>query len=179
MGIDPVTHEPLLKDQAMDPDDHHDPDSNNKETNSPHATNNNLPPQTDHQNHQDQSDSNMNSSEDNSSSLSQADINSSSGDESHLLESICNDESLMNSLWVDESNPLVVDSLWSSSCPPNNNISGDQKYFNDMGLLPSLEDNSCAWLLDCQDFGIHDFGLDCFNDIEFNALNNLEMGQKH
>lgn len=162
MGIDPVTHEPLHKDEAMD--DHQD---NNKEITSPNDTNNNnLPPQSDHQNHHDQSDSNMNSSEDNSSSsLSQAEINSSSGDESLLLDSICNDDSLMNSLWVD--------SLWSS-CPPNN----EHQKFNDMGLLPSFDDN-CAWLLDCQDFGIHDFGLDCFNDIELNALNNLEMGDKH
>ncbi|RVX15568.1 Protein ODORANT1 [Vitis vinifera] len=36
-----------------------------------------------------------------------------------------------------------------------------------------------AWLLDCQDFGIHDFGIDCFNDIEVNSLNTLEMGDKH
>lgn len=36
------------------------------------------------------------------------------------------------------------------------------------------------WLLmDCQDFGIHDFGFDCFNDMEINtALDSLEMGKE-
>lgn len=158
MGIDPVTHEPLHK-ESMD----------NKET-STENTNNNLPAQSG--NNQSQETDSVVTSEDNNSSLSQTE-NSSSGDDSLLLESICNDESLMNSLWVEEeSNPLVLDSLWN--CPdvvPN----GDK--LNDMGILPSLED-SCAWLLDCQDFGIHDFGLDCFNDIELNALNNLEMEEK-
>ncbi|GAV88240.1 Myb_DNA-binding domain-containing protein [Cephalotus follicularis] len=101
-------------------------------------------------------------SEDNSSS-SPTDENSSS-DDSHLIDSICNDEFLLSSLWLDDEPPLVDASF-------NNLAAGD------MGL-PSGEDN-CAWLLDCQDFGIHDFGFDCLNDIELNTMNALEMGEKH
>jgi myb proto-oncogene protein len=82
-----------------------------------------------------------------------------SSDDSLLLEDInvCKNESLVNSLWLDDEAPLV-DASWE----------------------PSLEENDCAWLLqDCQDFGIQDFGLDCFSDIEFNVLNTLDMGEKH
>lgn len=81
-----------------------------------------------------------------------------SSDDSLLLEDInvCKNESLVNSLWLDDEAPLV-DASWE----------------------PSLEDN-CAWLLqDCQDFGIQDFGLDCFSDIEFNVLSTLDMGEKN
>ncbi|PIN12709.1 Transcription factor, Myb superfamily [Handroanthus impetiginosus] len=33
-------------------------------------------------------------------------------------------------------------------------------------------DENCSWLLDCQDFGIHDFGFDSFNDVEMSNLMN-------
>lgn len=93
--------------------------------------------------------------------------NLSSTDESLLLDSICNDESLMNCLWGDE---MQLDPSWKFPA-------GGGESFSNMGL-PSWDDG-CAWLLDCQDFGIHDFGFDCFNDIEVNSLNTLEMGDKH
>ncbi|KAL0296172.1 UNVERIFIED_CONTAM: protein ODORANT1 [Sesamum radiatum] len=40
-------------------------------------------------------------------------------------------------------------------------------------FCPTSWDESCSWLLDCQDFGVHDFGF----DLEINnALNSLETG---
>ncbi|KAJ0104523.1 hypothetical protein Patl1_18572 [Pistacia atlantica] len=106
-----------------------------------------------------------NNMEDNSSSQTE----NSSSDDPRLLESICNDDSLLNSLWMDEP-PFVDGTPWNNQPPPQN--------ISNMSL-PSWEDN-CSWLLDCQDFGIHDFGIDCFSDIEFNTLTTLEMGEsKH
>ncbi|KAK3041060.1 hypothetical protein RJ639_026857 [Escallonia herrerae] len=85
-----------------------------------------------------------------------------SGDESRLL-----DDPLISYLLEDE--PPLVDSSWELNFP------GAGQNF-DVGV-PSW-DETCAWLLDCQDFGVHDFGFDCFNDVEVNTLNELEMGNK-
>ncbi|XP_020217388.1 protein ODORANT1 [Cajanus cajan] len=85
-----------------------------------------------------------------------------------LVESICkNNESLMNSIWLDES-PLM-DTLWDITPKVENEN-------NDMGL-PIWEDN-CSWLLDFQDFGVHDFGFNCFSEIESNALQTIGMDRK-
>ncbi|XP_008238636.1 PREDICTED: protein ODORANT1 [Prunus mume] len=167
MGIDPVTHEPLHKEDQL---------GCSKETNSSsssHDHKNNLP---DHQSTNDHSMvANSAGSEDMNSSSSPPE-NSSSGDESTLLDSICNDESLMKNLWVDET-PLI-DALWSNNGQVVADHGGNEiNIENGMGLQ-SWEDN-CAWLLDCQDFGVHDFGMDyCFNDVELNGLSTLEMGDK-
>ncbi|XP_052211211.1 MYB-like transcription factor ODO1 [Diospyros lotus] len=84
-----------------------------------------------------------------------------SSDESQLLENISIDAPALNCLWSDETD-LLNDPTWN---------------FNTNGL-PSW-DESCAWLLDCQDFGVQDFGIDCFSDFEvMNTLNTLEMGNK-
>ncbi|KAF2299003.1 hypothetical protein GH714_029684 [Hevea brasiliensis] len=94
--------------------------------------------------------------------------------EKMMVASICNDETLLNSLWMDE--PPLVDASWNNNNPPatdNTNNNGELGY-----PYPSWEDN-CTWLLDCQDFGVHDFGFDCFDDLEFKSLNALEMEQKH
>lgn len=104
----------------------------------------------------------------NSEDSSRSPTENCSSDESLLLDSICNDEVLLNSLWIDE--PPLVDASWK-------NITPAPESKNDMGF-PSLEDN-CTWLLDCQDFGVHDFGLDCFDNIELNTLNTIEMEDKH
>ncbi|OIW10819.1 hypothetical protein TanjilG_27765 [Lupinus angustifolius] len=101
----------------------------------------------------------LNSEDNSNSSTSQAE-NTSCG-ESLLLDSICRDESLINSLWLDET--LLDDALWDIA-PKADNV-----YNNTDKGLPPWEDNY-AWLLDCQDFGIHDFGINCFNEIESNAL---------
>ncbi|XP_061348204.1 MYB-like transcription factor ODO1 [Gastrolobium bilobum] len=150
MGIDPVTHEPLNKQAASQ-------DSSSPTEHLPQPGNNHKVKETDGV---------LNSDENSSSSLAE----NSSGEESLLLDSICSDDSLMNSMWLDET-PLV-EALWDTT-PKAENPN------NDMGLLPSWEDN-CAWLLDCQDFGIHDFGFNCFNEIETNSLQTIEMkGEKH
>ena len=114
-------------------------------------------------NHITENDSIANSSEDNSSTPTE---NFSSTDDSNLLDSICNDESLLTSLWMDD--PPLVDASWNSTIQAGQTCNGT--------CLPSWEDN-CAWLLDSQDFGIHDFEFDCLNDIELNT-NTLDMSDK-
>ncbi|KAJ6326899.1 hypothetical protein OIU78_013900 [Salix suchowensis] len=92
--------------------------------------------------------------------------NSCSTENSLLLDSICNDEMLLNSLWMDE--PPLADPSWNKIIPP-----AAEDTNNDMGY-PSWEDNYTG-LSDCQDFGVHDFGFDCFDTIELSALDILEM----
>ncbi|KAL2348129.1 hypothetical protein Fmac_002129 [Flemingia macrophylla] len=75
-----------------------------------------------------------------------------------------NSSLLADSMWLDET-PLM-DTLWDIT-PKLGNENGD------MGL-PIWEDN-CSWLLDCQDFGVHDFG---FSEIESNALQTIGMDRK-
>ncbi|KAB2622513.1 protein ODORANT1 [Pyrus ussuriensis x Pyrus communis] len=178
MGIDPVTHEPLHKEEELP--------SSIKETNSSSSSshdhddhNNNLPADqstNDLHNSQENDQSVVNSS--GSEEINSSTENSSTGAESVLLNNICNDDSLMNSLWMDET-PLI-DALWND----NNQVELDQGGIdyniienNGMGFQSNWEDN-CAWLLDCQDFGIHDFGMDCFNDVEVNGNKTLEVGGK-
>lgn len=154
MGIDPVTHEPFHKETKAE------------ESNSSQADN--LRESSNHQ--MVETDPGNNNLEENSRSPTE---NSSNDDSSSsLLENLCSDDSiLLNSLWMDE--PALVDATWNN-IPP-----AASQNINDIGI-PSWEDNSCSWLLDCQDFGIHDFGFDCFSDnIELNTLNTLEMGDKH
>lgn len=180
MGIDPVTHEPLHKD-----DDNSNMESTNNTTPQDANPSPKTLPQTENHNHRNSQESSgsttVNSEMENSSSSSPAE-NSSSGDESLLLaDTLCNDESFVNNLWDDKYNKsppeLVDDALWNYSCPPSH---GEKvANYNDMGILPSFEDNcSSSWLLDCQDFGIQDFGFDCFDDFELNkALSTIEMGE--
>ncbi|GLU05639.1 hypothetical protein SLE2022_227280 [Rubroshorea leprosula] len=153
MGIDPVTHEPLIKEEKVAESSSLQP-TENKENND-HAVENDATA----------------NSEDNSSTTQTENCSS---DDSNLLDSICNDESLLNSLWMDEA-PLV-DASWNISNPPSveNANCGTM-----LTALPSWEDDGYSWLLDYQDFGIHDFGFDCLNDIELNATNMLDMGDKN
>ncbi|XP_009354562.2 MYB-like transcription factor ODO1 [Pyrus x bretschneideri] len=176
MGIDPVTHEPLHKEELP---------SNIKENNSSSSSHdhsdheNNLPADKSinglhNSQENDQSMVNSSGSEDINSSTE----NSSTGAESVLLDSICNDNLLMNTLWMDET-PLI-DALWND----NNQVELDQGGINysitennGMGFQSNWDDN-WTWLLDCQDFGIHDFGMDCFSNVEVNGINTLEVGEK-
>nr|XP_028959996.1 protein ODORANT1-like [Malus domestica] len=100
------------------------------------------------------------------------------GAESMLFDSICNDNLLTNTLWMDET-PLI-DALWND----NNQVELDQGGINynitennGMGFQSNWDDN-WTWLLDCQDYGIHDFGMDCFSNVEVNGINTLEVGEK-
>ncbi|KAK9276719.1 hypothetical protein L1049_006255 [Liquidambar formosana] len=150
MGIDPVTHEPFHKEDTAN------------ETPSSHP--NHLPESDDNHHHQQllETDGIINSEYSSSSSAENC-----PSDESQLLDSICKDDQLMNCLWGDET-PLV-DASWKFPTAAEDNFN------NNIGLS-SWEEN-CAWLLDCQDFGIHDYGFECFNDIELNTMN-FEISEK-
>ncbi|KAL2925369.1 Protein ODORANT1 [Bienertia sinuspersici] len=89
-----------------------------------------------------------------------------------LIDGISIDDTLMSCIWNDNDvTPLELPYSYDNGdqpCLSNNNVVN----------LPAWEDN-CSWLFDCQDFGIQDFGLDCFNDIEImNTLEVLDMGSK-
>ncbi|KAL1355031.1 hypothetical protein HN51_007056 [Arachis hypogaea] len=135
MGIDPVTHEPLAKQQLVSSSSSSsesaeqlpEPQQQLKESVVNNNDNNGVPVP-------------INSQQENSSSSSPPTENSCSasgdGDESLIL----------NSLWLDDT-PLI-DALWDTT--------------------------PTSWLLDCQDFGIHDFGFNCFNETQSNAPQTLE-----
>ncbi|CAJ1943526.1 unnamed protein product [Sphenostylis stenocarpa] len=150
MGIDPVTHEPLNKQAASQ-------DSSSSPSEHFPQSGNNLDQVK-------ETDGVLNSEENSSSSQAE----NSSGDDSLALDTICSEDFLLNTLWLDET-PLM-EALWDTTTKLENTN-------NNMGLLPSWEDN-CAWLLDCQDFGIHDFGFNCLNEIESNALQTIEMKEE-
>jgi myb proto-oncogene protein len=150
MGIDPITHEPLNK-QAASQDSSSSPAE--------------ILSQPDKDHEKKEIDGIVNSEENSSSSPTE----NSSGEESLLLDSICSDDSLMNSLWLDET-PLV-EALWEMDTTPIIEIENTK---NEMNFVPSWEDN-CSWLLDCQDFGIQDFGFNCFNEIESSTLQTIGM----
>ncbi|XP_058734081.1 MYB-like transcription factor ODO1 [Vicia villosa] len=142
MGIDPITHEPLNK------------QASSNDTSSP-AENLSQP---DNNHEVKETDAAVNSEMNSSSPPTE----NSSGEESLLLDSLCSDDSLMNSLWLDET-PLV-EALWEMDITPIAKTETEHTK-TDMNFVPTWEDN-CAWLLDCQDFGIHDFGFNYFNEIE-------------
>ncbi|KAK1384836.1 MYB transcriptional factor [Heracleum sosnowskyi] len=153
MGIDPVTHEPLRKEEET---------NSQKEIlsqpfESPAETENLVTP-THHTN-------DMASSE---NSCTPTDQNS-SGDESNSLSAICDqiDDSLISYLFEDDT-PGLVDAPWEFPAVAKENFNNVET------VLPSW-DESCPWLLDCQDFGIQDFGFDCFNDVEMNMLTQLDV----
>ncbi|KAG6431808.1 hypothetical protein SASPL_109893 [Salvia splendens] len=85
-------------------------------------------------------------------SYSPADQNSSS-DDNNLYEN----DPLISCLFRDD--PLMMDFPWEFPS-------------SEEGLATfsaSSWDPSCQWLLDCQDFGVHDFGFECFNDFGVGA----------
>ncbi|KAL4383361.1 hypothetical protein GQ457_15G010140 [Hibiscus cannabinus] len=106
------------------------------------------------------------SSEDNSSTTPTS--NCSTDDDSTLLDSICNDETLLKSLslWLDE--PPLADASWNGA-----GATAATETCSKETSLPSSREDNIAWLLDCQDFGIHDFGFGCLNHNELNTMNTL------
>ncbi|KAL8539727.1 hypothetical protein ACS0TY_001370 [Phlomoides rotata] len=97
-------------------------------------------------------------------SYSPTDQNSSStSDESssHLYEN----DPLISSLFRDDDDPPQLDFPWDFPSPEQQNLN-------------SFWDENRKWLLDCQDFGIHDFDFHySFNDMEINnVLNSIDMG---
>ncbi|KAL6986079.1 hypothetical protein U1Q18_019446 [Sarracenia purpurea var. burkii] len=104
-----------------------------------------------------------NGSDDQNSSCSPSTHQNCSGNESQFLGISDVDDPLMSCLWDDETNPLVVDPSWEF---PN---------FDHLGFPSWGED--CQWLLDCQDFGVHDFGVNGFEEVQvMNGVNTLDMG---
>lgn len=158
MGIDPVTHEPLHKEEnhsqletLSQPAEVENPTIPIQETNGIAIT---------------EEQTNVMASSEYSCSPP-ADQNS-SGDDSNSLGAICDqiDDSLISYLFEDETTPGLVGASWDLPTATEN--------FNKVEVPPSW-DETCAWLLDCQDFGIQDFGFDYFNDVELNMLNQIDV----
>ncbi|KAM0045589.1 putative transcription factor MYB-HB-like family [Helianthus debilis subsp. tardiflorus] len=153
-GIDPVTHEPLQKEQR-DTETSSSPSSSPEENSSQSEINNRSPPV--------ESSTATKSFEENSSSSPHENCSTLSGESEKLFESLCEDEKLLSYLLGDNEPPLVDITSWEF---PNN----AQNF--------TSWDDCATWLLDCQDFGIHDFGLDCFNEVEMSIFDTLETTNK-
>ncbi|XAR70417.1 hypothetical protein NMG60_11027263 [Bertholletia excelsa] len=139
MGIDPVTHEPINKDESK-------PTEAAPQPNRTLAEHTNSTPVPSHE-----TAGNPSSSE-TSYSCSPADNFSS-------------DDPVMSCLWGDNEIASLVNSPWE--LPAASASEGFASAWNE----------NCAWLLDCEDFGVQDFGIDCFGDVEvINTLNTLETG---
>ncbi|ESQ38228.1 hypothetical protein EUTSA_v10028864mg [Eutrema salsugineum] len=96
-----------------------------------------------------------------------------------LGDIIHNDDDLFNILWNDDEHPLV-DASWSNnnvdgggSAAENNNFSAGE----DFPTWPSEEKNveSQMFLDYCQDFGVQDFGFECYHDF---GQSSIEPGHK-
>ncbi|GAB2300895.1 hypothetical protein Dimus_034932 [Dionaea muscipula] len=149
MGIDPVTHEPLKSN-----DDQQSPSQDHQEhyQSSSSSTNTCIESIKETQETMVNSSSRDEAFDHNHSATTRAAENNnttSDQDESNLIDIICNDDELMKCLWGD-------DLPWEDD--QNQNLD------NLLGL--PTPDRDISWLLDCPDFGIQDFGLDCFNAID-------------
>ncbi|KAF5819063.1 putative transcription factor MYB family [Helianthus annuus] len=111
------------------------------------------------------------SSEETSSSSPHENCSTLSGEPEISFESLCEDEKLLSYLLGDDEPPLVDTMSWEL---PNINA---QNINSDIGAFASWDD-CVRWLLDGQDFGVHDFGFDCFDEIEMSALDTLETNNK-
>ncbi|XP_076958497.1 MYB-like transcription factor ODO1 [Bidens hawaiensis] len=149
-GIDPVTHEPLQKEHRE------------METSSSPGEHSSQSEINNHSQHLKSSNATR-SFEDSSQHENCSTI---SGEHEKLFEGVCEDEKLLSYLLGDEGPPLVDLTSWEL---PNNAQNDD--------VFTSWDD--CAtWLLDCQDFGVHDFALDCFNEVEMSVFDTLETSTK-
>ncbi|KAL8216728.1 hypothetical protein R6Q57_023565 [Mikania cordata] len=156
-GIDPVTHEQLQK-------EHQDIEtSSSPQENSSHSEVNNPSPPAERTNV-------TRIFEENTRSSQKENCSTLNGETEKLFESLCEDEKLLSYLLGDNEPPLVDFTSWEL---PNN----AQNFSSNIDAFAS-SDNCATWLLDCQDFGVHDFGLDCFNDVEMSVLDTLEINNK-
>ncbi|CAA0842289.1 myb domain protein 85 [Striga hermonthica] len=153
MGIDPVTHEPLNKENETDqnPQTEISPESGKESQAQAQASgpNNTIPMCPDEH------------------SYSPADQNSSSDESSCFPDrNFYENDPIISCLFTDD--PPQVEFPWEFPSPGH-----DLNVF----CPTSWDENSNNWLLDCQDFGIHDFGFECFDDVGMNnALSSLDMG---
>ncbi|KAF5774909.1 putative transcription factor MYB-HB-like family [Helianthus annuus] len=148
MGIDPVTHEPLQKETEVD-----FTSSSSTPKLVPHEYSSPSPSATTIQGYEENS----------TSTLSENSIIGiqDQGTEA-LFERLSEDEKLLSYLLGEDEPPLVDTSTWEL---PNNGPT-----INDCPDAFASWDDCATWLLDCQDFGVHDFGLDVFNDVEISII---------
>nr|XP_043628657.1 MYB-like transcription factor ODO1 [Erigeron canadensis] len=143
MGIDPATHKPLQKD-----------------TDAPNPSSQKHSTQSSNDNHG-STDSSIGSVEENLNCCapSESSQNIEENGTKPLLQSLHEDDNKLLSYLLGESEPPVFDvSTWEL---PNNGVNSFASW-----------DDCGTWLLDCQDFGVHDFGPDAnFDDVEINILN--------
>ncbi|KAJ0609578.1 putative transcription factor MYB-HB-like family [Helianthus annuus] len=149
MEIDPVTHKPLQKETEVE------------KTSSSSVVK--LLPQTEEYNPSLPSRTvyTLESSEENSSSKPSENF------QEHKIETfldgLSEDEKLLSYLLGENEAPLIDTTTWEL---PNIGTS-----FNRCANSFVSWDDCTTWLLDCQDFGVHDFGLDSFGDVEINIIN--------
>ncbi|CAH9111960.1 unnamed protein product [Cuscuta epithymum] len=164
MGIDPVTHEPIYNYPKTTSDNQSSITTNKPATSSPDSEKRCGEHQVEVVPHS--SSPIDGTSEEQSSSCSPTENCSSSittTDESHLIIDIMGDEDdpLLSSL-LENHATIPLEALRDIPSP-----TVDQPSlifdFDDLNI-PTLVDNDLDWLLNCQDFGINNFGFDCFND---------------
>ncbi|KAI3691675.1 hypothetical protein L6452_31477 [Arctium lappa] len=151
MGIDPVTHGPLQnKTEAIKTSS-----SPEKHLSGSEKHHHSLP---------DGSANTLGSSVENSSfAQSEKSMSIDDHDTKTLFESLCEDEELLSHLLNEEEPPLIDTSAWE--------LSDNGPSFHHCANNFTAWEDCATWLLDCQDFGVHDFGLDSFNDVDINILN--------
>ncbi|XP_010676208.2 MYB-like transcription factor ODO1 [Beta vulgaris subsp. vulgaris] len=176
MGIDPITHEPLNKDQS--PNNQIIPNQSSSSSNN----NNNSDISTAESLNQAQSSSleTNNSGQTNSTTT----IYSISEDIAHNSPPTENSSSINNRSSMSLTEIISIDDALMSYLWDDNDVTPLEfpySYKVDQPCLSSNNtwDDNCSWLFDCQDFGIQDFGLDGFSDIEvMNTLNGVDMSNK-
>ncbi|KAJ8555650.1 hypothetical protein K7X08_013146 [Anisodus acutangulus] len=162
MGIDPVTHEPLIKeenslDQPIPESDQNKNNGHQQVVVVPESTS--VTAVATSSELDNSSTSSSSSSSENSSCIT---------DESKLiLDTLNENDPVLSYLLEANDTPPLIDSSWELPVKGFDNI-------NNNNNMTSWDDESFNWLLDCQDFGIHDFGFDnCFNDVELEVFNTI------
>lgn len=160
MGIDPVTHEPLKKEENPI---HQIISESDQNKNNDHQLVVVVPESTSVT-----AAATSSELENSSTSSSSASSSENSCNESKLvLDTFNENDPLLNSLLESNDAPPLIDSSWELSVKSFDNI-----IINNNNVTSSWDDENFNWLLDCQDFGIHDFGFDnCFNDVELEVFN--------
>lgn len=149
MGIDPITHKPLQKEETENSKSHvseNFPEVIKTDEVKPPNPNPNTNPQTASQEENSHSPTDQNSSSDEFNCCS-------------LYEN----DPLISCLFTDDIPDDQIQVPWEF---PSTN-------FHD---LDSFWDDNCSWLLDCQDFGVHDFGFESSGKLEPGILSPLDMG---
>ncbi|KAI7743076.1 hypothetical protein M8C21_014219 [Ambrosia artemisiifolia] len=138
MGIDPVTHQPVPKEIQT------------SETSSPH---NELGPMSENNLSQAFESTNNSGISKENPSFPQSRNSSSVDDEpKNLFQTLCDDEKMLSYL-LGDNEPLLLDaSNWE--------LPDDDKRSKNCKDVLSSWDDCTTWLMDCQDFGVNDFGLD-------------------